>query len=333
MRRTVPLVAAIAALLAAGSALAVPAGAFVLWLPAQVVLIHVAMHARRRTAVALSVLLAAVLYLGSVLVLGRSPLDPSALLLLTWTGAVLGAGLTIRAHRDRLRALADRAAAVLAARDSDIDRHVADERLRIARDLHDSLAHSVAVISISAGAAAHALPHRPDDAVASVSQVQHASRTVLAEMQQIVLLLRSEEGEEDAALTLPTLSSLVESARSLGDDIAVDVPADSELAALEPIVATTVVRVVQEGLTNARRYGSGPVSLTVDLDASRVVVAMENTVRSHQSTTASPSGGFGLVGMRERVTAIGGTVRAERIANRFEVRAEFPRTLAEGSTR
>jgi signal transduction histidine kinase len=331
LRRWLPAVAACAGVVIAGIGLAMPPASMALWVMAEVTLMEVAMRRPRWAAVSLAVVLGAVLYLGSVLVLGRAPLDPGALILPTWTAAVVGAGLTIRAHRDRMTAVAQTAVAVLAARDSDIERHVADERIRIARDLHDSVAHSLAVMSIHAGAAAQALPTRPEDAMASVSQVQTASRTVLAEMQQIVHLLRSADGSEDTALVVHTPQGLVQVARASGTAVDADIPDDAGFGALEPVVASTVARVLQEGLTNAHRHGVGRVRVTVRILADQVTVTLENRSAGKREVAGhKPAGGFGLMGMRERVTAVGGELDTSLVDGLFTVRALIPQTMNAG---
>src|SRR6185295_6510600 len=108
-----------------------------------------------------AVALAAVLFTDAVVRTRVAPLDPVSLALVGWTTAIAGAGLTLRAQRDHMEAVRRQADAAIAARNSEIRRRVSDERLRIARDLHDAVAHNIAVISLHAGAAEQALAGRP----------------------------------------------------------------------------------------------------------------------------------------------------------------------------
>ncbi|NHT17534.1 histidine kinase [Cellulomonas sp. IC4_254] len=243
----------------------------------------------------------------------------------TWTALALGLGSAVRANRDNVRALQHEADAVRAARASETARHITDERLRIARDLHDAVAHSIAAINVQAGAAErhlHADPERAGDALA---QVRSASRAVLLELRDIVAVLRSgapvDEDEVAGRASASGVPSLLADARARGDAVRADV--DADLDGLDPAVGAALYRVVQEALTNAHRHGAGDVTVTVRDDGDAVVVEVVNLVAGGGGRSV---GGYGLVGMRERVEQAGGLLEVGADRDVFSVRARLPRT-------
>lgn len=163
---------------------------------AQVCLFTVVVRRDRRTAFVLTTLTAAVVSAAVFLTAGEPLRYLSVAVVLPWTGLVLGAGLAVRAHRDDAHALEQTAAATLAARESETVRRIADEHVRIARDLHDSVAHGIAEITVHAGAAEHRLVDDPQRALASIVEVRRTSRRVLRELRDVVVL---RTGDEDVA--------------------------------------------------------------------------------------------------------------------------------------
>jgi signal transduction histidine kinase len=144
----------------AGGALIAPDVTLAVWVLAQVCLFSVPLRRPRVVTLAATAGLGTVLFTDAVLRMRVSPLDPVSLALVGWTAAVAGGGLTLRAQRDYLDAVRQQARAAVVARDSAIGRRVTEERLRIARDLHDAVAHNIAVISLHAGAADHTVANR-----------------------------------------------------------------------------------------------------------------------------------------------------------------------------
>lgn len=211
--------------------------------------------------------------------------------------------------RSRLAVLADaedRASRAEQTREAEAGRRVAEERLRIARELHDVIGHHVAIVGIQSALADSLLEARPADARTALGHVQDASERVLDELGTLVRLLR--EPSDDARGPLPRLQaipSLVEEARHAGLEVALtttgpwpDVPDGTGLAAY---------RVVQESLTNARRYGDGRARVDVTTTGATLEIRTTNRVAA-ASMPARPSTGVGLVGLRERLTALGGTL-------------------------
>jgi signal transduction histidine kinase len=198
---------------------------------------------------------------------------------------------------------------------------VIDERLRIARELHDVVAHHIAVISVQVGAATHVLRRDPEQVWPVLTHIRSAADTVLTEIQSVVGVLRD---PNEVTSTEPTpgmdrLPALLEDLRAMG--FAVSFAEHGEHRALPAMTDITAYRILQEALTNARRYGDGSASLSVDFGTEEVRVTVENRIRP----SAAAGSGFGLLGMRERATAAHGTLETGPTADgSFRVRAVLP---------
>ncbi|WP_045746482.1 sensor histidine kinase [Actinoplanes rectilineatus] len=220
-------------------------------------------------------------------------------------------GAALRIHRDRWWMLEERAA-----------RGVVEERLRIARDLHDVIGHQVAMLSMNLGIAEIGLP---DDAEASRNALVAArsnARTVIAETQRILALLR--RGDDTPDLRPPPsidgLEGLFASFASIGLEVRPDIAVPA--GAVEPSLGVTVFRVVQEALTNAYRHGEGEATVRVREQDRRLRVTVENRT-ARASRAPGTGGGLGLVGMRERVESSHGRLTIDDGQGRFRVDAEF----------
>ncbi|MDR0283668.1 MAG: histidine kinase [Propionibacteriaceae bacterium] len=258
-------------------------------------------------------------------------LDGQTYVMTAWTGVALFAGATMRNRREVLAAAHERARLAEATREEEAQRRVTEERLRIARDLHDVVAHHVSAINVQAGVAAHLIRRDPDGAAEALGHIREASRTVLREIPTLLGLLRT--GDE-ALQTAPTpglaaVGRLIDSMRHNGLAVTyrhVGGPVD----ALPPRVDVTAYRVIQEALTNAARHGSGPCEVRVTLAANRFGIEVRNPAPA--GAMVSP-GRHGLVGMRERVVAVGGALEAgphDRGGGRAEwvVAATIPLSLS-----
>ena len=234
-------------------------------------------------------------------------------------------GAALRIYRDHWLTLVEMAETALATREVEATRRVTEERLRIARDLHDVVAHQVAMLSVHLGVAEIGLPEDAESSRLALASARASGRTVVVETQRILTLLRRGEDISDEEALRPTpaltgLDALITSFESIGLDVqpSIDVPASFA----EPSVGVTVYRVVQECLTNAHRYGEGTATVDVRADDGRICVTVENLIgRSPRGT--GPGSGLGLVGMRERVESSGGQLTIDRDGRRFRVRAEF----------
>src|SRR4051794_787604 len=247
--------------------------------------------------------------------------------LLAFICVAAAVGYAVRSQRAAVEAAEARARQAEATREEEAERRVTDERLRIARDLHDIVAHHISVVNVQAGVARHLLRTKPDQAENALGLVREASRTVLSEMSTVLGLLRTGEDEHptEPAPGLDRVDALIDSMRKSGLDVTARTTRRpytvSELADL------TAYRAVQESLTNALKHGTGTAELELDYRPSAVVIEVRNPLRSDPALTSG--GGHGLVGMRERVTALNGRFAAgPEPDGTFRVCVELPRTAA-----
>ncbi|MEU7425138.1 histidine kinase [Streptomyces sp. NPDC040750] len=247
-----------------------------------------------------------------------------------WIVSMLVLGGYIRAHRENAAAALDRAERAERTREEEARRRVAEERLRIARDLHDLLAHSITLIGVRTSVAAHVLAADPDRldraAVArSLEDIAETCRTARGELRTTLGVLRDpgDPDDPDARGPLPGLHGLTDLARTAGADVDLSLTAGE----VPPAVGAAAYRIVQEALTNAVRHGgrdglSVRVRVHEEEGALRVRVTDDGTGAYGERRTP----GFGLLGMRERARSVGGTVDAGPRADGpgFEVRALLP---------
>ena len=208
------------------------------------------------------------------------------------------------------------------------DSAVADERARIARELHDVIAHSVSVMTVQTGAARLLLDEDPDRAREPLLSVEETGRQALADMRRLLGILRS--GEERADLApqpgIGDVAALIEQVRDAG--LAAELTIEGERKPLAPGIDLTAYRIVQEALTNALKH-AGPARAKVDIRYGREKLHLEVTNDGPVQPNGRP--GHGLVGMRERVALYGGTLEVgPGIDGGYRVRAELP--LSPGET-
>jgi len=230
-------------------------------------------------------------------------------------------GATIRSRRLRVEAVARAQAVAEAERERDAARQVTEERLRIARELHDVLAHTLTAVTVQAGVAIDALDSAPDQARAALREVRSATRIAVDELRATVGLLREPTGAPHAPMpTLRRLDSLLDTARRSG--LAVDLRQSGEVRPLPAAAELTAYRVVQESLTNVLRH-SHTTAARVALDYR--ADALEVRVTDDGNGPGEPTDGHGIEGMRERAAVLGGSLHAgPRAEGGFEVRATLP---------
>jgi signal transduction histidine kinase len=202
----------------------------------------------------------------------------------------------------------------------------AAERTRIARELHDVLAHSLGVIVVQAEAAEEVLRHRPESAAESMRAIQRTGREALVEIRRVVGSLREEEAVREPAPGAAAVEALVERVNAAGLPVELDVRGSVEALPAGPDLA--VYRIVQESLTNTLKHADASrARVLIERCADRVSVVVEDDGRG--ALVGSDAGsGNGLRGMQERVAALGGTFQAGTTGERgFAVRAEL--SLAE----
>ncbi|MEU9163687.1 sensor histidine kinase [Streptomyces sp. NPDC048424] len=250
-----------------------------------------------------------------------------------WTGMAAAAGDAVRSRRAFVDAIRERAERAERTRDEEARRRVAEERLRIARDLHDVVAHHIALVNVQAGVAAHVMDKRPDQAKEALAHVRDASRSALNELRATVGLLRQSgdpEAPTEPAPGLGVLEELVDTFRHAGLPVKVIVQLDDGGAgALPAAVDLAAYRVIQEALTNVRKH-AGP-GARAEVSVVRVGPSVEVTVLDDGGAGASaaepadPGGGHGLLGMRERAGALGGSCFAgPRFGGGYRVHAILP---------
>ncbi|GAA2825859.1 histidine kinase [Crossiella cryophila] len=202
-------------------------------------------------------------------------------------------------------------------------RVVLGERLRIARDLHDIVAHSMSLIAVKAGVANHLADTHPDETRAALAVIETTSREALEDLRRMLGVLRATDGAEAVLRPLHGLGELSGLAR-LAETAGVTVELDIAELELPEGVQQAVYRIVQEALTNVVRHsGSGHCQVRLRGDDTEVVV--EVTDPGGRRNPGEPGGGHGLIGMRERVAAYGGTLSTGRLpGGGFGVCARLP---------
>ncbi|WP_255950954.1 sensor histidine kinase [Streptomyces odontomachi] len=186
--------------------------------------------------------------------------------LFAWTGMAAAAGDAVRSRRAFIQAMRERAERAERTREEEARRRVAEERLRIARDLHDVVAHHIALVNVQAGVAAHVMDRRPDQAKEALAHVREAGRTALGELRATVGLLRQSgdpEAPTEPAPGLERLDDLVETFRCAGLPVTVN-HTDPGLA-LPAAVDLAVYRIIQEALTNVRKHAGTGASAEVSV--------------------------------------------------------------------
>lgn len=238
-------------------------------------------------------------------------------------------GRRIHNRGDYLTLLRERAERLEADQQARARQAVADERSRIARELHDVVAHQVSMMTVQAGAAKTIARDDLDTAIGAMRDVETAGRQALGELRHLLGVLRPPADKTDELGPQPGLADITTLAEQLGHTGA-DVTLTSAhlLDALPASVDLSAYRIVQESFTNIVKHaGPSPtVAVSVGLDDSGLVIEITNT-----TTTTShdlPGSGFGIAGMRERATLLGGTLDAAPLPpDRFRVRAHLPFTV------
>jgi len=199
---------------------------------------------------------------------------------------------------------------------------VATERARLARDLHDVVAHHVSLIAVRAESAPYTQPDLGEAARGVLAEIARDARSALEELRQVLSVLqRTEEGPELAPHPdVENIAELVEDATAAGQPVALTQALLPSVTAAQGYV---LYRVVQEALTNARRHSPGaPVDVEITEHDGHIRVRVANPVTARSDEPVVPS--RGLIGMRERVEALGGTVEAGYLSGSFAVIAELP---------
>jgi signal transduction histidine kinase len=256
-----------------------------------------------------------------------------------WAGVIAGpavvlvgwfAGESKRARRAYAQSQAERAAEREREREERVRQAATDERLRIARELHDIVAHAMSVIAVQAGAGRMVIDSQPEETRAALSIIETTSRRALREMRRLVGVLRQPEdatgAELEPAPSLRHLDELIRQTTRAGVQVDLDVTGD--VRPLPPGVDVSAYRIIQEALTNVVRH-AGPTAAHLHVSFGPRDVTIElldegfaaDTDPRHQATNGS---GHGLVGMRERVALYHGELLTEPSGHGYRVLARLP---------
>jgi signal transduction histidine kinase len=237
--------------------------------------------------------------------------------------------LVLATAGDVARTRRDRAAASARAREEEARRRASEERVRIARELHDVLAHDISLINVQAGVALHLIDERPEQARTALANIKQASKDALGELRSVLEVLRQVDEDLPRSPTagLDGLHGLVSRAAAAGIEVRLEV--DGPARPLPPGVDLAAFRIVQEALTNVTRH-AGPATATVRVtygDDDLVVQVDDDGAGGPSPAVAAPAagGGNGIRGMRERAAALGGRLDAgPRPGGGFRVRSWLP---------
>ena len=254
--------------------------------------------------------------------------DASTLISTTvlYAGAIL-LGDNMRRRRERADELVERAERAERERELLAVQQVQQERTRIAREMHDVVAHSLSVMIIQAGAARRQVRAHPDQAVGALENIESTGREAMSEMRRILGVLRSDAARDGDGVDLapqPSLSALGDLVAA-SSDLPIELRTIGDLDGVPAAVELSAYRVVQEALTNVRRHAGrvDRVAVAVQRADGRLTVTVDDDGRGAGALAHDP--GFGIIGMRERVGMFGGTLEAgPRSGGGWRVRAVFP---------
>ncbi|MEJ3750533.1 histidine kinase [Actinomycetes bacterium KLBMP 9797] len=240
-----------------------------------------------------------------------------------WLLLPLAMGSRTRLRRAWLEAVQARAEHAERTREEEARLRVTQERMRIARDLHDVVAHHMAVANAQAGTAAHLLKTNPALTAKILTDLKATTSTVMLELRDTVGVLRQNSTDTETLEPAPGLAQLphlLEVCRSAG--LTVDLAVEGEPRDLPAGVDLTAYRIIQEALTNATKYAaSATAALRLRYSSTRLTI----TVTNDRRTDHQPSSGFGIIGMRERAQAVGGHLHVSDSADvDFEVVTALP---------
>jgi signal transduction histidine kinase len=247
-----------------------------------------------------------------------APSIASLLGLAAWLLVILGAGWLVRIRRERI-------AESVRTRREEALRRTSEERLRIARELHDALGHHLSLINVQSGVALHLQQELPEQTRTSLSAIKEASKEALSELRSVLEILResADPAPRAPALTLDRLDDLASQAKTAG--LEVRTRTEGEARPLPFGVEQAAFRIIQEALTNVTRHAGGATATVhVTYGPDDLVVEIDDDGRGTTAPNAT-GGGTGILGMRERAAALGGELQAgPRPGGGFRVRATLP---------
>jgi signal transduction histidine kinase len=312
-----PLAVLLVALVGVMAALLVDRESPALGFGCEIALFTVASLRTRRVSGTAAFVSAAVLFAAERTDSTGSMTAPGALIVVVWTALAYALGTVVSTERAYVNALAERARRTDEKREQEARTRVVEERVRIARELHDVMAHHIAVINVHAGLARRAIGRDAGTVDTSLRHVQEAARTVLDELGTVLSVLRTTDDRESASEPttepvpgLERLDELLETFAAAGFEVRTR--ATGRMRDMDRACDLAAFRIIQESLTNASKHGAdGQAELTLVYAASGLTIGVSNLVRLDPpgfSTIIPAPVGHGLIGMRERAVACGGSL-------------------------
>ena len=296
----------------------------VLGLPVAIAIFQVVISQSSRTGWVLFIAAASTLFTAYGVIYGVELYDPYWIAFLSLPTLAIAAGKAIRSKQNLLVETQARLDEAEQNRVSQTERVVAEERLRIARDLHDTIAHEIAVMRLQAELAERALATNPQLSAESLADIRQAAKVVLEQIADLMKALR-DKGSANGFESLADLNSLLGKYEKANLEVSFEQVGG--LGEIPVEVDRVAFRIVQEGLTNASKHSSDKrVHLAINVGDEQLWIHMANSVRA--GSTNSVQSGFGLVGLRERVQLVGGTlVAGSKGEGAFELSAILPLRL------
>ncbi|MFE3947320.1 sensor histidine kinase [Streptomyces sp. NPDC059118] len=294
--------------------------------PVLVSVYNVAVRTDRRTAWVSAAVSAVLLVSAATVFTPQSWLEPDTAAMLAWTALPAAVGDGVRSRRAYVVAVEERAEHAEHTREQEARQRVAAERVRIARELHDIVAHHIALINAQAGVAVHLVDQRPEQILTALEDIRDTSRSALDELRVTVGLLRQSDdpvAPRDPMPGLAQVPALLASFERAG--LSVSHTRHGTTEPLEPAADLAAYRIVQESLTNVRKHaGADHARLCLHYHRERLTITVEDD-GSAGPRRPHPGAGHGLIGMRERAATIGGRLHAgPRPEGGFSVTAELP---------
>lgn len=325
LRRRYPREALGLAIAAAAGVVAVTDGPNLLLPIALVLLFNVAQRFDRRTAIVAGAATTAAFFLIITAVLRQDAFGGAGLAAIAWPAFAAAAGAAVRSARESVRSADERALRAEESQNLEAQRRVVEERLRIARDVHDLVAHHIAVINVQSAVAGHLMETDPPAAGEALDVVRSAASTVVDQLGELLGVLRSPDDADEPTAPTPDLAAIGDLISSFAaSGLTVRTETSGAPRPMSGLAELAAYRVVQEALTNAHKHGKGSATVSLRFGGDGLEVTVANPV-----TTLDPDDnhdGFGLIGMRERVEAVGGNLESglSHGGQQFEVAATIP---------
>lgn len=325
LRRRYPREALGLAIAAAAGVVAVTDGPNLLLPVALVLLFNVAQRFDRRTAIVAGAVTTAAFFLIITAVLRQDAFGGAGLAAIAWPAFAGAAGAAVRSARESVSTAEERALRAEESQDLEAQRRVIEERLRIAHDVHDLVAHHIAVINVQSAVAGHLMETDPPAAGEALDVVRSAASTVVDQLGELLGVLRSPEDLDEPTAPTPNLAAIGDLISSFAaSGLNVRTETSGAQRPMSGLAELTAYRVVQEALTNAHKHGEGSATVSLRFGDDGLEVTVTNPIN-----TLDPShnhDGFGLIGMRERVEGVGGSLESgtSHRGQQFEVAATIP---------